>query len=258
MIKLPVHVLLLVALFLGGVANPLPAEETDQAEIRRLMTAVSAARQKHDAKTAVDLLTQVLAKDKSLADVWRMRGQEQFKLARIKESIDDFDQFAKLQPRRARELWERGISYYYAGRFAEGRKQFEEYQTYHDADVENAAWWFLCTAKEQNVDKARAGLLKVREDSRIPLMTVFDLFAGKKTAADVLAAAQAGKPSAEELHLRMFYAELYLGLYHEATGDNRQAAEHMELAAGKYKHQEYMGIVAQVHLKLMKDRAGKK
>ena len=45
-----------------------------------------------------------------------------------------------LRPDQEPAHWKRGISYYYAGRFDEGRKQFEGYQTVDDNDVENAVW----------------------------------------------------------------------------------------------------------------------
>ncbi|NNC88790.1 MAG: hypothetical protein HKN82_10070, partial [Akkermansiaceae bacterium] len=43
---------------------------------------------------------------------------------------------------------------------------------------------------------------------------------------------------------------LYLGLYHEALGEEAKAAAHMQKAAGDYKMDHYMGRVAQVHVKL--------
>ena len=186
------------------------------------------------------------------ADAYDHRGSEQFKLGKIKESIDDFDAYLKLQPKETPKHWKRGISYYYVGRYEDGAKQFEMYQDVDGADVENVVWRYICMARKDGVEKARAGLLKVGEDKRVPLMRVYDLFAGKAKPEDVLAAAEEGKPSKEELKLRLFYAHLYLGLYYEAEGDKKKSLEHMKKAVEDYTTRGYMGDVARVHLELRK------
>jgi lipoprotein NlpI len=105
-------------------------------------------------------------------------------------------------------------------------------------------------ARKDGVEKARAGLLKVGEDKRVPLMRVYDLFAGKAKPEEVLTAVEKGKPSKEELKLRFFYAHLYLGLYYEAEGDKKKVLEHMKKAVEDYSTHGYMGDVARVHLEL--------
>ena len=74
---------------------------------------------------------------------------------------------------------------------------------------------------------------------------------GKLGVDDVLAAARAGNPPADELNDRLFYAHLYIGLYYEAAGDAKAAREHIERAVS-YRADHYMGDVARVHLGLMK------
>jgi lipoprotein NlpI len=187
-----------------------------------------------------------------LADAWQSRGTEHFKLGNIKESISDFDQFIALKPRFAPYHWQRGIAYYYAGRFEDGRKQFESHQTVNPNDVENAAWHFLCVARSAGVEKARAALIPIKEDARVPMMEVHALLAGKAKPEDVIKAASAGEPSASELNRRLFYAHLYVGLYFEATGEATQAHEHILQAVNAYKTDDYMGDVARVHLQLQK------
>jgi hypothetical protein len=61
-----------------------------------------------------------------------------------------------------------------------------------------------------------------------------------------LAAAQAGNPSKESLNTRLFYAHLYLGLWHEAAGRIAQAKEHL-LKAEERKIGHLMWDVAHVH-----------
>lgn len=182
---------------------------------------------------------------------YNRRGAEHFKLGHIQQSLDDFDRAIKLDPAQAPYNWQRGISLYYAGRYDDGRKQFELHQTVNSNDVENAVWRYLCMARAGTVASARAAILPIQHDARIPMMQIYALYQGKLGVDDVLAAAKAGTPPDEELNDRMFYAHLYIGLYYEAAGDKKAAREHMERAVS-YRSNHYMGDVARVHLGLMK------
>jgi lipoprotein NlpI len=193
-----------------------------------------------------------LERDPRCAEAYDHRGSEQFKRGLIKESLADFDQFLKLEPKTAPGHWKRGISLYYVGRFDDGRKQFEGYEKVDTNDVENAVWHFLCNARRVGVAKAREAMLKIGKDNRVPMTEVYDLYRGKATPADVLAAAEAGKVLAEERKQQLFYAHLYLGLYHDVMGDRPKALEHMALAEGKYRVAHYMGDVAHVHADLLR------
>ncbi|MEO6033702.1 MAG: tetratricopeptide repeat protein, partial [Verrucomicrobiota bacterium] len=101
----------------------------------------------HDPAKAIVDFSEVVRLDPKLADAWQHRGGEHFKLGQIKESIADFDKFIELVPHQAPYLWQRGIACYYAGRFEDGRKQFELHQSVNSSDVENAVWHFLCVAR---------------------------------------------------------------------------------------------------------------
>jgi lipoprotein NlpI len=193
---------------------------------------------------------QVIKLDPRLPEAWQHRGGEHFKLGHIKESIADFDQFIKLVPQQAPYHWQRGISLYYAGRFADGRKQFELHQTVNPNDVENAAWHFLCVARTNGIEKARAALIPIKGDARVPMMEVHALFANKLKPEDVLQAASAGNPPPAQLNRQLFYAHLYLGLYFEVLSDDQKAREHITKAAVEYQTGDYMGDVARVHLQL--------
>jgi lipoprotein NlpI len=190
----------------------------------------------------------VIKKNPQAADAYDHRGSEHFKLGRFAASLADFDKYLEMKPAEKPGHWRRGITCYYAERFEEGRKQFESYEKVDGNDVENAVWSFLCRAREVGVDKARPALLKIGHDRRVPLMAVYALYAGRAKPDDVLAAARAGKPSPDELRLRLFYAHLYLGLYCEVAGDRKGAYEHLRLAARDYGQVgHYMGDVARVH-----------
>ncbi len=206
----------------------------------------------HDSAKALNDYSSALKLDPNMAEVWQNHGAENFKLGKITESIADFDHFIGLKPSAAPYNWQRGISYYYAERFEDGRKQFELHQTVNPNDVENAVWHFLCVARSAGIEKARASLIPIHDDGRVPMMEVHALFAGKIKPEDVLKAAQAGQPSESELQRRLFYAHLYLGLYFEAVQDETRSREHIALAAGEYRMEDYMGDVARVHLQLRK------
>ena len=172
------------------------------------------------------------------------RGMAHFLAGKFAESVADFDRELELKPERKNGHWMRGISLYYAGRFDEGRKQFDAYQAKDSNDVENAVWHFLCAAKAEGIEKARAGMLKIGKDKRVPMTEVYDLYAGKIKPEDVLKAAGDEKGP-------LFYAHLYLGIYADVMGDPKKAEEHLALAAGKYKIGHYMGEVARVHLEVL-------
>jgi lipoprotein NlpI len=182
-------------------------------------------------------------------DALLREGIQAFFDAKPAESVAAFDKLIALAPNTAPQLWQRGLSLYYAEKFAEGRKQFELHQTVNPDDVENAAWHFICVAKTDGVDAARNVFIPIEGDTRVPMKEVHLLFAGKGTEADIMKVASASEDlDARRNHL--CYAHLYLGLYHEALGNKDKAKEHMLKSAVDYKMDHYMGKCAQVHVKL--------
>jgi lipoprotein NlpI len=207
---------------------------------------------------AINDYNRVLALDPKNVDVLDRRGSANFKAGRVKESADDFDRFVKLRPKEFNGHWRRGISLYYAGKFDEGRKQFEGYEAVDTNDVENAVWHFLCAARKDGVEQARKSILKIGRDTRVPMMTVYDLFRGKAKREDVLKACEDGNPDERQKNYRLFYAHLYLGLYAEVNGDAKLALKHLAEAVEKPKVHPYMWDVARVHRDLLKERKTEK
>jgi len=179
------------------------------------------------------------------------RAVTDFERGRIAESAAGFDALIRLRPDVAPELWQRGITLYYAGRYADCRAQFESHRTVNPNDVENAAWHFLCVARAESAETARAALLPVGPDARVPMRQVYDLFRGTLTPEAVLKAA-GSQPSAQ------FYAHLYLGLYFEALGDSRRALGHISTAAADRFAAPggYMHTVAKIHLAVLRRAPG--
>jgi lipoprotein NlpI len=176
------------------------------------------------------------------------QGVDAFFDAKPKESVAAFDKLIAIAPDSKPQLWQRGLSLYYAGDFKGGREQFEVHQTVNGNDVENAAWHFLCIAKGESVEAARKVFIPIEGDSRIPMKQVHELFAGKGSEEAVLKAAEEGE--GERLRNHRCYAHLYLGLFFEATGDDAKAKDHMLKAAKDFSMDHYMGRVAQVHVKI--------
>jgi lipoprotein NlpI len=177
------------------------------------------------------------------------RAVDEFEQGRFAQSAATFDEVAKAVPGQAPLLWQRGIALYYAGRYADCRRQFESHRTVNPDDVENAAWHFLCVAREQTPDTARAAVLPVGPDSRVPMREVHQMFRGVATEEDVLKAAG-------NLPAGQFYAHLYVGLHSEAVGRKDVALKHIrEAASDRFALVGgYMHMVAVVHLKILDSR----
>lgn len=172
------------------------------------------------------------------------RAVEEFEGGHFTASLETFDSLIRLAPDQAPYLWQRGIALYYAQRYADCRRQFESHRTVNPADVENAAWHFLCVARAESPDRAKAALLPVGVDPRPPMREVYEMLRGRMTPDQVIAAAS-GQADAQ------FYAELYVGLYFEALGMAERARPHLTLAAADRfaRVGGYMHMVARVHLR---------
>ena len=196
--------------------------------------------------------------DKDKPTLYDHRGSANFMLGRIKESLADFDEYLKLQPKAASQHWRRGIACYYAGRFDDGRKQFEAYERVDGNDVENVVWRAMCVARKDGVEKSQANMANVGIDRRVPMMTIYKLFKGEATPDDVMKAAEKDAPNEDEYKQRTFYAHLYIGLYSDIKGDKAAAKEHLKKAVAVYPQGPYMWGVARTHLKLMEQSEEKK
>jgi lipoprotein NlpI len=222
---------------------PIAAQERTFDE---LLQQATQAAQRGDHAQAIERLTAAVKAKPEEPLARYLRGREHFRAGQIAEAVADFDQYVRLLPSAENQQWERGIAYYYAGEYAKGARQFENYQKFHDQDVENSAWRYLCVARAESIEKAQANMLPIQHDSRVPMMEIYELYRGTLKPADVLAAAEAGNPDKNQLNQRLFYAHLYIGLWHEAAGRADEARRHI-LEAEKHKIAHFMWDVAHVH-----------
>jgi lipoprotein NlpI len=189
-------------------------------------------------------LTRHLAIDPHQPQGYIQRGMISFKLGHIAAAIADFDRAEHLNPALTPYLWQRGLAYYYAERFADGARQFEVDLTVNRHDVEETVWRYLCQAQLQGAQVAREGLLPVQHDARPVMGWVYQLFAGQCDAEMVLAQYRnAGRRE-------QFYSYLYVGLYYEAARDAPRARQYITQAAAMQVVDDYMGWVAMVHERL--------
>lgn len=195
------------------------------------------------------ILTATAQQPAKTPDQWMETGVDAFFAARIEDSAIAFDKVIEAVPQAKPQLWQRGLTLYYAKRYQDGRNQFETHQTANSNDVENAAWHFLCVARLEGVDAARKALIPIEGDTRVPMKQVHALFAGTGSVEAVLTAAGEGDDSPRRRN-HLCYAHLYLGLYFEALGDDTKAKDHILKAATDYEMDHYMGKTAITHAKV--------
>lgn len=185
------------------------------------------------------------------------RAEELFKAGRITESVRDFDKVNEVEPAFAPYNWQRGIALYFAGRFADGRKQFESHQTVNPHDVENAVWHFLCTARELDFSRAQARLIPIDGDDRVPMTEIHRLFGGQSTPEKVLAEVAIPADTIELTRQQRFYAHLYLALYFEVQGDAVRLASELKSCQPLATQDDFMSHVARVMAAKVKPEAWK-
>jgi lipoprotein NlpI len=234
-------------------ANKAVAADSKSAKATFVRGEAYAAQRKH--AEAIKDYEATLALDKSFHLAVDRRGGERFKLGQIDESIADFNTYIKAVPQAEPAHWRRGISFYYAGKYEEGAKQFFDGQGEYGADVENVFWHFLCNARKHGIEKARKELLTLKgPDKRVPMMQVNDMLHGKVKPEEVIVAAEKADLKDDRKNEALFYAHLYVGLYHEAAGDAAKTKEHLTTAVEKHQIGHYMWDVANVHLARVKTK----
>lgn len=199
---------------------------------------------------STDLSTwdQRIQNDPQNPQLYVRRGMSHFKQGNIHESIQDFDRAEFLDPQLTPYLWQRGLSYYYADRYAEGAKQFEIDLTVNAQDVEETVWRYLCMAQVEDGNAARQALLPVRHDPRPVMRSIYDLYAGQLVPDQVL---QTGRQMGSA---GKFYSLLYVGLYYESAREEDLARLYIGQAVQTfqtdYRRDDYMGSLAIVHQRL--------
>lgn len=158
-------------------------------------------------------LTAAIEADPGSAELYSRRGTVYFFLGEFGSALADFDREVKLAPGRLPSHWRRGIALYYAGRYEESAQQFSQYHAQDEyGDRENGIWNFLANAERLGIDEARERMLVYKVADRRPVMNdIYEVFAGKKTADELLSGIESRQLNATEHQQALFYAHLYLG-----------------------------------------------
>ena len=181
------------------------------------------------------------------ARVQQRVGELLYRSGHVMESLKPFDRTIELNPAQADDNWQRGIALATAGEFEKGAQQFEGHHRVNPDDVENSAWHFLCVAKSQGLDAARKALLPSRGDGRQPMMAILSLYRQEKSAKQLLSELELLRLNSQEQQLAIFYAHLYLGLYYDALGMDKEALQFLKQSS-ECVVSGYMVDVARVYL----------
>jgi len=182
------------------------------------------------------------------------RGMDQYKKGLVAESVADFDQFILAFPSKRPYMWQRGLSLYYLDRFDDAAHQFAIDVEVNPDDTEESIWHFLSVVRglrgkmtaQAAVTHARSKILRVGRDSRAVMRTAMALFDGSGSTQELDTAGGTTQGSKAR-----FYADLYLGLWAEACGEEGKAEAFIAQAArssyAKTADPDYMCYVAVVH-----------
>ncbi len=222
-------------------------------------------REKMNAEFDADItrLTGQIDKAPKTVDLYSRRGDAFFFRGKFADAVADYEKMVELQPDLETSHWRKGIAYFYAKRYKDAAKQFEIYHSFDNVDRENGIWRYLSQTKALGREKAREGLLKYEKDDREPFPDVYRLFAGEKTADEVLGRIMLEKTTPDERNKRLFYAELYVGLNEFVEGRLEAAEKHLaeavknEWGAKAGGGPGYMWHVARVHHDLLVEESAK-
>ena len=200
------------------------------------------------ARTEAD---EAIAKEPSSTEWLTRRGDARLFLGDAKGAVADFEKEIAVDASHDAPHWRLGIAYLFAGDFAKSVKQFEKYHAFDDRDRENGVWHFLGNARVVGIEKARTQMLEYTRFDREPFPAIYEMLAGKKTGAEVLAEME--KKSLGENATVMFFAHYYVGLNEDLHGHNDAAREHLakavalSLKAVARGGPGYMGQAARLH-----------
>ncbi|MCP4172084.1 MAG: tetratricopeptide repeat protein [Fuerstiella sp.] len=181
------------------------------------------------------------------------RGDALFFLRRYPESVVEYQAMVRLDPSLDASHWRLGIALFFAGQPANAAAQFDKYHSFDNVDRENGIWRYLSQRKATDAATARKELLRYEKDDREPFPAVYKLFDGSFSAEAALRSIPRNLP-AKELEKRLFYTELYIGVYAAAQGKHADAEKYLRLAVSRKWPRDsgfgpnYMWHVARVQL----------
>ncbi|GIL47692.1 hypothetical protein Vafri_4456 [Volvox africanus] len=171
-------------------------------------------------------------------------GMDKFRRNQVEASVEDFDRVVQLAPQMRPYMWQRGLSLYYLGRYAEGAEQFRVDVAVNPNDTEESIWTFLCEAQMVGPEQARMQFLEVGRDPRPVMRAAYECFRTGELPDKIMA--QVSDNGGHDT----FYGLLYVGLWHEAHGDTTEAKKAITAAVQTPYARlsgDYMASLARVH-----------
>ena len=191
--------------------------------------------------------TATLKSEPNNANLYQQRGVVRFFQLKFTESLADFDKFIEMTPSREPYHWQRGLVHYYAGKY-EARPQTVRVTP----DRQHAGRRECRVALPLRFKNRRreGGGKTVHQNHLRPARAAKGnprALRRQRHRTTSTGCHQAGDPTPAALARNQFYGHLYLGLYFEAQGNAKKAAEYIAKAAEGYEAHSYMGQVARVH-----------
>ncbi len=174
--------------------------------------------------------TESLAKQPDDLAALSKRGDGYFFRGDFAESLRDYQKMCELKPETEAAHWRLGLAQFYAGQFETSAKFFDRFFQTDDVDREGGLWKYLAQAKSSGPEAARAGLLKYVKFDREPMPTVYQLFEGAITPEELIKTVDKAEIKETDRTTRLFYIELYIGLWLDAHKRPREALPHLHAA----------------------------
>lgn len=207
-----------------------------------LLTSAAVGAQ-HDYEERLAETHDAVAADPSDPDAYNQRGQAYFLLDRMDEAIADFDQEIKLDADREEDHWQRGVSQYFAGRYADCEKQFETILKAKRGNPETSLWHFACVAKQRGFRAAQKAYRYGGWSQSATLYHMTRLYLGLDPVYKVMAA----MTSTVSTQTSCFYGNLYLAIYYDIREKGTLAARHMDKAVHTCHGGDYMDDIARLY-----------
>ena len=242
---------------LNGLA-PIRADEPSLSDMRKHpLSDAERAELKQTWDDKVTELTKKLATKTDDLSALSQRGDAHFFRGNFPASLRDYQKMCEVNPEAESSHWRMGLVQFYAGEFETSTKFFDRFFKTDDVDREGGLWKYLAQAKGEGPEQAKAGLLKYTKFDREPMPTVYRLFEGTLTPEELLKTVNEKKLGETEREKRLFYIELYIGLWLDAHKQPQAAQPHFRAAtANKWPRDagygpNWMWHVARVHYELL-------
>jgi lipoprotein NlpI len=209
-------------------------------------------------KEQIVALSRAIEKSPAEVVLYSRRGDCHLFLAQFSEAVRDFERMISLDLTQDAPHWRLGIAYYFTGEFAKSAKQFEKYHAYDGSDRENGIWKFLADVKVIGIEPARRVMLAYTRFDREPFPSLYEMFAGTKSTAELFDEIKARKLGGDSRV--MFFAHYYSGLHEAILGQNEKALALLRAAvASPWGHSGeggpvYMWQVACLHYEMLSTR----